>query len=288
MEWAGLKQGTALRTGGDRAVGRRRRHHVDAERLRHPRRQRPPDPDRRHGARSVRLLLALVGAAAMLVIGAAPASSHGSMTTARVTATAGEGSDVLVDVEVEYDLLMKSPRLREEARGATDPAEQARQLEANRADVAAYVSDRFRVAYGDVRCTATPTAAPERTGTRRPQPGRDPPRLRLRGRAGQVARALLGALPRLGDVRAQHHHAGALRPRRHRGHHGAQGRRRHPGRSRPPSTTSPDSGCRSWSSAQSTCCSASTTCCSCSCWCWAPGRCATWCWRRARSPWRTA
>lgn len=110
----------------------------------------------------MRVLLALV-AAAMLVIGAAPAGAHGAMTTALVSVSPGEGSDVLVDVEVEYDLLMKSAWLHEEAWGATDPAEQLRQLETHRGEVATYVSERFQVAYGDVRCTATPTAAPERT-----------------------------------------------------------------------------------------------------------------------------
>ena len=111
----------------------------------------------------MRLLLALVGAAAMLVIGAAPADAHGAMTTARVTVSAGAATDVEAQVEVEYDLLMKSAWLREDAWGATDPAEQLRQLEAHQADVAAYVSDRFQVAYGDVRCTAKSTAPPERT-----------------------------------------------------------------------------------------------------------------------------
>lgn len=111
----------------------------------------------------MRLLLALAGAVSMLVIGAAPAGAHGAMTTARVTVSAGEGTDVLAEVEVEYDLLMKSAWLRADAWGATDPAEQLRQLETHQADISTYVSERFQVAYGDVRCTATPTAAPERT-----------------------------------------------------------------------------------------------------------------------------
>lgn len=111
----------------------------------------------------MRLLVALVGAVAVLVIGAVPAGAHGAMTTARVTVTAGASTDVLAEVEVEYDLLMKSAWLREDAWGATDPAEQLRQLEAHRVDVATYVADRFQVAYGDSRCTAKPTAAPERT-----------------------------------------------------------------------------------------------------------------------------
>ena len=111
----------------------------------------------------MRLLLTLVGAALMLVIGAGPAGAHGSMTTARVTVSAAEGTDVIAEVEVEYDLLMKSAWLREEAWGATDPAEQLRQLDANRAGVAAYVSERFQVAYDDVRCTPTASSAPDRT-----------------------------------------------------------------------------------------------------------------------------
>ncbi|MEO5663785.1 MAG: HupE/UreJ family protein [Nocardioides sp.] len=111
----------------------------------------------------MRLLLALVGAVTVLVVGAAPAGAHGAMTTARVTVTAGASTDVVAEVEVEYDLLMKSAWLRQDAWGATDPAEQLRQLEAHRVDVAAYVADRFQVAYGDSRCTAKPTEAPERT-----------------------------------------------------------------------------------------------------------------------------
>jgi hydrogenase/urease accessory protein HupE len=109
------------------------------------------------------LLLTLVGAALMLVIGAAPAGAHGAMTTARVAVSAAEGTDVIAEIEVEYDLLMKSAWLREEAWGATDPAEQLRQLDANQADVAAYVADRFQVAYDDVRCTPTASSAPDRT-----------------------------------------------------------------------------------------------------------------------------
>lgn len=111
----------------------------------------------------MRLLLALVGAALVLVIGAAPAGAHGAMTTARVTVSAAEGTDVIAEIEVEYDLLMKSAWLREDAWGATDPAEQLRQLEANQADVAAYVSERFQVAHDDVRCRPTATSAPDRT-----------------------------------------------------------------------------------------------------------------------------
>lgn len=111
----------------------------------------------------MRLLLALVGAVLVLGTGAAPAGAHGAMTTARVDVATVDGVDVRAEIEVEYDLLMKSAWLREEAWGATDPVEQVRQLDANRADVAAYVSDRFQVAHDDVRCTATPTAAPERT-----------------------------------------------------------------------------------------------------------------------------
>lgn len=111
----------------------------------------------------MRLFLALVGAALVLVTGAAPAGAHGAMTTARVTVSGAEGTDVIATIEVEYDLLMKSAWLREEAWSATDPAEQLRQLDTNQADVAAYVSDRFQVAYDDVRCTPTPTAAPDRT-----------------------------------------------------------------------------------------------------------------------------
>ena len=68
-----------------------------------------------------------------------------------------------VEGGVEYDLLTKSAWLREEAWGATDPAEQLRQLDANQADVAAYVSQRFQVAYDDARCTPTASSAPGRT-----------------------------------------------------------------------------------------------------------------------------
>jgi hypothetical protein len=109
------------------------------------------------------MLLAVVGAALTLVIGAGPADAHGAMTTARVTVSAAEGADVVAEVEVEYDLLMKSAWLREEAWGATEPAEQLRQLDVNRAGVAAYVSERFQVAYDDVRCTPTASSAPDRT-----------------------------------------------------------------------------------------------------------------------------
>jgi hydrogenase/urease accessory protein HupE len=109
------------------------------------------------------LLLTLVGVALMLVIGAAPAGAHGATTTARVTVSAAEGTDVIAEIEVEYDLLMKSAWLRVEAWGATDPAEQVRQLDANQADVAAYVSERFQIAYDDVRCTPTASSAPDRT-----------------------------------------------------------------------------------------------------------------------------
>jgi hydrogenase/urease accessory protein HupE len=109
------------------------------------------------------LLLTLVGAALVLVTWAGPAAAHGAMTTARVTVSAAEGTDVVAEIEVEYDLLMKSAWLHEEAWGATDPAEQLRQLDVNQADVAAYVSERFQVAYDDARCTPTASSAPDRT-----------------------------------------------------------------------------------------------------------------------------
>ncbi|MFB4270638.1 hypothetical protein [Nonomuraea sp. GTA35] len=86
----------------------------------------------------------------------APAAAHDATTTARAVVT-GAGVNVQVVLDLEYDLLMKSAWLYATAYDAKERAEQLRQLRLNRDAVAAYVTERFAVAYDDRPCAPTLT-----------------------------------------------------------------------------------------------------------------------------------
>ena len=86
-----------------------------------------------------------------VVLPAAPAAAHDS-TTSAYAEVERLGSDITVELELEYDLLMKSAWLYAEAYEATDPAEQLRQLTENAAAVHAYVAERFAVDADGGRC----------------------------------------------------------------------------------------------------------------------------------------
>ncbi|MEQ7129281.1 HupE/UreJ family protein [Actinopolymorpha sp. B11F2] len=98
----------------------------------------------------------LLGSIVVLFAPAVPADAHDSTTTAYAEVT-GTGIDVEAVLELEYDLLMKSAWLYDEAYQATGRAEQLRQLDLNADAVADYIVDRFQVSYDDRRCKARPS-----------------------------------------------------------------------------------------------------------------------------------
>ncbi|MFJ4846337.1 MULTISPECIES: HupE/UreJ family protein [unclassified Streptomyces] len=98
----------------------------------------------------------------------APAAAHDATTTAYVEVT-GTGTDVRAELDLEYDLLMKSAWLYEEAYGAKDRAEQLRQLKANAQAVNAYVTGRFALAHDGTACAPRP-AGDARVHTRGSRP----------------------------------------------------------------------------------------------------------------------
>ncbi|MEV0489906.1 HupE/UreJ family protein [Streptomyces atratus] len=100
----------------------------------------------------------LCGLLAAGLVHPTPAAAHDATTTAyaEVTGT-GTGNDAEVVLDLEYDLLMKSAWLYEEAYDAKGRAEQVRQLRINADAVTEYVTGRFAVAYDDKPCTPTVT-----------------------------------------------------------------------------------------------------------------------------------
>ncbi|MEL7975975.1 HupE/UreJ family protein [Isoptericola sp. F-RaC21] len=112
---------------------------------------------------------ATVLAVVLAVVGpAGPAAAHDATTDAYARATAGDGADVHVALDLEYDLLMKSAWLTAEAYEARGQAAQEAQLAEHADEVAAYVAERFQVAAGDDLCTPALAADPtvgDRGGT---------------------------------------------------------------------------------------------------------------------------
>lgn len=111
------------------------------------------------------LLVGLLSSVVVVLGTAAPAVAHDATTTAYAEVS-GAGQDVRVVLDLEYDLLMKSAWLYAEAYGATDPAEQRRQLETHADAVAAYTLERFQVAYDGSRCTGALDGVPVLTERR--------------------------------------------------------------------------------------------------------------------------
>ena len=97
---------------------------------------------------------AVLGLAGLAAVASAPAAAaHDATTDAYARVTAGGGADVHVELDLEYDLLMKSAWLTAEAYDARGAAAQDAQLAQHADEVAAYVTERFQVAAGDDRCT---------------------------------------------------------------------------------------------------------------------------------------
>lgn len=119
-----------------------------------------PAPTRtasRRGAVLAALGLVAAGVAATVatvatVATAGPAAAHDATTDAYARATAGAGADVRVELDLEYDLLMKSAWLTAEAYDAQGAAAQDAQLAEHADEVAAYVTERFQVAAGEELC----------------------------------------------------------------------------------------------------------------------------------------
>ncbi|MGF0116208.1 HupE/UreJ family protein [Promicromonospora sp. Marseille-Q5078] len=115
--------------------------------------------------------LAALGTGVVGLLGVAtavPAAAHDATTDAYAQVTAAGGADVHVELDLEYDLLMKSAWLTAEAYDARGDKAQDAQLAEHADEVAAYVIERFQVAAGDDLCTpalaADPTAG-DRGGT---------------------------------------------------------------------------------------------------------------------------
>lgn len=105
----------------------------------------------------LRAAAALAVVLGSLLLPAAPAWGHDSTSDAYATVER-DGTRVTAELELEYDVLMKSAWLYAEAYEATDRDEQLRQLAINADDVDAYVTERFVLDAEGERCT------PERTG----------------------------------------------------------------------------------------------------------------------------
>ncbi|MFE5293059.1 HupE/UreJ family protein [Isoptericola sp. NPDC056618] len=111
-----------------------------------------------------RLVVTALVAAGIAVAGtvgaAGPAAAHDATTDAYAQVTAGDGADVRVELDLEYDLLMKSAWLTAEAYDARGQAAQEAQLAEHADEVAAYVTERFQVGAGDDLCTPALAADP--------------------------------------------------------------------------------------------------------------------------------
>jgi len=119
-------------------------------------------PHRRRGP-VIRAAAAVFGAAlaALLpavVLPVGPAAAHDQTTSAYATVTRDDG-DIAVELELEYDLLLKSAWTYAEAYEATERDEQVRQLAANADAVDDYVTERLVVDADGERCAAVRAGA---------------------------------------------------------------------------------------------------------------------------------
>lgn len=103
------------------------------------------------------LLTALVGV--LLAAVPSPASAHVRATTVYIEATS-VGADVDAEVELEYDLLVRSAGLGQAAVGAASQHDRARELQGRQEAAVAYVADRLTVTRDSVGCVAEPTSPP--------------------------------------------------------------------------------------------------------------------------------
>lgn len=112
-------------------------------------------PSRRRGpfARAAAAIgAAFIGAVFITIaLPTAPASAHDATTSATADIERSSGA-VVVELELEYDLLMKSAWLYAEAYEATDRDEQLEQLSENADAVDEYVTERFALDADGERC----------------------------------------------------------------------------------------------------------------------------------------
>ncbi|SKC77937.1 HupE/UreJ family protein [Krasilnikoviella flava] len=118
-----------------------------------------PTPARAASRRGA-VLAALAVAGAATVLPAGPAVAHDATTDAYAQVAAAVGADVHVELDLEYDLLMKSAWLTAEAYDAQGQAAQEAQLAAHAEEVATYVTERFQVAAGEDLCDPALAADP--------------------------------------------------------------------------------------------------------------------------------
>ncbi|MET8331651.1 HupE/UreJ family protein [Streptomyces sp. NPDC005181] len=117
-----------------------------------------PLPSRRPPRLPAALLTVVAALLAVLAAGIArpaPAAAHDATSTAYVEVE-GTGGHVEARLDLEYDLLMKSAWLYEEAYGAKGRAEQLRQLKINADAVTEYVAGRFALTHDGTACTPRP------------------------------------------------------------------------------------------------------------------------------------
>lgn len=122
-------------------------------------------PVRRVAAAAVPALRARIVAAlgvVLVAVGAIlpawPAAAHDETTSAHAEVVR-DGDRITAELELEYDLLMKSAWAYAEAYEATDTDEQVRQLAAYADSVDDYVGARFVVEADGARCVAEPMGA---------------------------------------------------------------------------------------------------------------------------------
>lgn len=115
-------------------------------------------PHRRRGPvrrAAAAVVAALAAVLAPLSLPAVPAAAHDE-TTSAYAEIARDGDRIAAELELEYDLLLKSAWAYAEAYEATDLDEQVRQLAAYADEVDAYVTERFAVEADGAWCPAEP------------------------------------------------------------------------------------------------------------------------------------
>ena len=98
------------------------------------------------------IMVSLAASVLAVVLPATSAVAHDA-TTAASAEVERAGGEVAVELELEYDLLMKSAWLYAEAYEATDPDVQREQLTEHADAVDDYVTERFAIDAGAERCT---------------------------------------------------------------------------------------------------------------------------------------
>ncbi|MCD2442963.1 HupE/UreJ family protein [Agromyces sp. SYSU K20354] len=105
------------------------------------------------------VVIAMIAAMSVALGGSAPRAAAHDATSDAYAVVERHGSTITAELELEYDLLMKSAWLYAEAYEAKERDEQLRQLAENADAVEEYVTERFAVDADGRRCV------PERAGT---------------------------------------------------------------------------------------------------------------------------